>query len=165
MRVSHCLLDDVATQHDTLSSLQSHEKKATPPRLEKDGQRRSLKARVQLQNSPSQATGGTLQLLKHVRSGNQLGAFLQIALDWTKLHAGASFRIVDQMTRSLPATRSFLRSVNASMHVPAAALPRLPQTDDSILMDEVLNNTFTPRAVKKINLCRLFLQVESLAEI
>jgi hypothetical protein len=51
------------------------------------------------------------------------------------------------------------------MHVPAAALPRLPQANDSILMDEVLNNTFTPRAVKKINLCRLFLQVESLAEI
>jgi hypothetical protein len=49
-----------------------------------------------------QGTGGTLQLLKHVWSGNQLGAFLQIALDWTQLHAGVSFPIMDQTTRSLP---------------------------------------------------------------
>jgi hypothetical protein len=33
--------------------------------------------------------------LKHVRSSSQLGTFLQIGLDWTQLHAGVSFSILE----------------------------------------------------------------------
>ena len=37
--------------------------------------------------------------------------------------------------------------------------------DYCILMDGLLCNDYKPSAVKKINICRLFLQVESFAEI
>ena len=49
-----------------------------------------------------QGLGGTLQLLKHLRSDSKLGTFLQIGLDLTQLHAGVSFSIMENTTRSLP---------------------------------------------------------------
>jgi hypothetical protein len=64
-----------------------------------------------------------------------------------------------------PAIQTFLGSINASLHFPTTVLPCLPRANDCILMDDVLSNDFRPRAVDKINLCRLHLQVESLAEI
>ena len=120
-----------------------------------------------------QGIGGTLQLLKHLRSDSKLGTFLQIGLDWTQLHAGVSFSIMENTTRSLPhletgwfpATRKFLGSVDASMHIPTTVLPQLLRDKDCILMDDLLANEFKDGAVTKINLCRLYLQVESLAEI
>ena len=116
---------------------------------------------------------GTLQLLKHIRSGSKLGTFVQIGLDWTQLHAGVSFPILEETSLSLPhlepgwfpTTRTFLGGIDASIHIPTTVLPRLLPVDDCILMDDLLCNDYKPSAVKKINLCRLFLQVESLAEI
>jgi hypothetical protein len=49
-----------------------------------------------------QGIGGTLQLLKHIRSDSKLGTFLQIGLDWTQLHAGVSFPILAKTRLSLP---------------------------------------------------------------
>jgi hypothetical protein len=62
-------------------------------------------------------------------------------------------------------TRTFLGAINASFHVPTIVLPRRLRIHDCILMDDLLQNDFPPRSVRKINLCRLCLQVESLAEI
>lgn len=63
-------------------------------------------------------------LLKHVRSASKLGTFLQIALDWTQLHAGVFFSIFANTSVSLPhletgwfpAIRKFLGSIGASIH-------------------------------------------------
>jgi hypothetical protein len=121
-----------------------------------------------------QGIGATLQLVKHIRSGSNLGTFLQIGLDWTQLHAGVSFSILENTITALPhlehgwfpMIRKFLGSTNASIHVSTTVLPRLLRANDCILMDDLLkNDLFKTSAVKKIALCRLFLQVDSLAEI
>jgi hypothetical protein len=120
-----------------------------------------------------QGIGGTLQLLKHIRSDSKLGTFLKISLDWTQLHAGVSFPILQKIRLSLlpleqgwfPATRTFLGSINANMQIPNRVLPSLLRVNDCILMDNVLQHDFSPSSIRMINLCWLFLQVESLAEI
>ncbi len=120
-----------------------------------------------------QGIGATLQFLKHVRSSSQLGTFLQIGLDWTQLHAGVSFSILENTTQPLPhlekgwfpAMRDFLGSVKASIHTPTTVLPTLLRAHDSVLINDLLANDFTPGACTKINICRLYLQVECLSEI
>jgi hypothetical protein len=92
---------------------------------------------------------------------------------WMQLHAGATFPTFEKTDIALPhiakgwfpAIRTFLGSVDASLCFPTAVLPCLTRANDCILMDDVLSNDFRPQAVDKINLCRLFLQVESFAKI
>jgi hypothetical protein len=80
-----------------------------------------------------QGIGGTLQLLKHIRSDSKLGTFLKIALDWTQLHAGVSFPILGNTRLSLPhleqgwfpTIRTFLGSINTNMQIPNRVLPSL----------------------------------------
>jgi hypothetical protein len=120
-----------------------------------------------------QGIGQTLQLLKHIRSDSNLGSFLQVGLDWTQLHAGVSTPIMENPQQHLPhlergwytSMREFLSSIDASIYLPTTVTPTLLRANDCILMDDLLKNEFTPRETKKLNLCRLFLQVESLAEI
>jgi hypothetical protein len=108
-----------------------------------------------------QGISRTLQLLKHVRAGSNLGALLQTGLDWTQLHAGVSFPIIEKTSIALPhlangwfpVIRSFLGGIDVSLHLPTTVLPCLPHANDRILMDNVLSNNFRPRAVDKINLC------------
>jgi hypothetical protein len=59
----------------------------------------------------------------------------------------------------------FLGSVNANIHIPMTVLPIALCSHDCVLMDDVISNDFLTGAVKKLNLCRLFLQVELLSEI
>ena len=61
--------------------------------------------------------------------------------------------------------REFLGSIDASIHIPTSVVPHALRANDCILMDDLLLNEFTPSQVRKLNLCRLFLQVENLAEI
>jgi hypothetical protein len=120
-----------------------------------------------------QGIGQTLQLLKHIRSDSNLDSFLQIGLDWTQFHVGISFPTMEHTRQSLPhlergwytSMREFLGSIDASIYLPTPVTPILLCSNDCILMHDLLKNNFTPREIKKINLCRLFLQVESLAEM
>jgi hypothetical protein len=48
-----------------------------------------------------QGIGATLQLLKHIRANSKLGDFLKIGLNWTQLHAGVSFPILENTRRAL----------------------------------------------------------------
>jgi hypothetical protein len=120
-----------------------------------------------------QGIGATLQFLKHIRSSSQLGTFLQIGLDWTQPHAGVSFPILENTTRPLPhlekgwfpCMRDFLGSVKASIHTPTTVLPTLLRVHDSVIIEDLLANDFTPGQCTKINMCRLCLQVECLSEI
>ena len=111
---------------------------------------------------------------KHLRSdSSKLGTFFQIGFNWTQLHAGISFLIMENTACSLPhletgwfpATRKFLGSADASIHIPTTVLPRLLRDKDCILMDDLLANVFKDDTVTKINLCCLYLQLKSLAEI
>jgi hypothetical protein len=116
----------------------------------------------------------TLQSLKHIRSDSPLGSFFQIGVDWTQLHAGVSYPILEKTQPSLPhlepgwctSMRDSLGNIDASIHLPTSVLPwALCQHDCCIRMDDLLCNIYTPSQVKKIYLCRLYLQVECLAEI
>jgi hypothetical protein len=93
-----------------------------------------------------QGVGATLQLLKHIRANSKLGDFLKICLDWTQLHAGVSFPILENTRRALPhleqgwfvSTRTFLGTINASVHVLTIVLPRRLRICDCILLDDLL---------------------------
>jgi hypothetical protein len=61
--------------------------------------------------------------------------------------------------------RDFLGSIDASIHIPMSVLPIALRSHDCVLMDDVISNDFSTGAVKKLNLCQLFLQVELLSEI
>jgi hypothetical protein len=116
MRSSHCLLNDVAPEHGALSPVQLHDQTAIAPCPEEDDLDQPLEVGLQLQNCPrrrflgigdrhlcyEQGIDATLQLLKHIRANSKLGDFLKIGLDWTQLHAGVSFPILETTRRALP---------------------------------------------------------------
>jgi hypothetical protein len=114
-----------------------------------------------------------LQFLRHIRSASLLESFFQIGVDWTQLHAGVSYPILEKTQPSLPhleagwctSMHDSLGNIDASIHLPTSVLPRALRQHDCILMDDLIYSIFTPSQVKKINLCRLYLQVECLAKI
>jgi hypothetical protein len=113
----------------TKKQLHHIQKKMTSTSLSKRGYSSKTPRAVHLYHE--QGIGGTLQLLKHIRSDSELGTFLQIGLDWTQLHAGVSFPILEKTRLSLPhletgwfpATRKFLGTIDASIHIPTTVLP------------------------------------------
>jgi hypothetical protein len=116
----------------------------------------------------------TLLLLKHIRANQKLSTLLRIGLSWFQLHTGINQQILEYPAievlyleigwfRSL---RQFLCSIQAELHVELNHIAQPLRIHDTTIMNALLSlQTIAPNRLYRINLCRLYLQVESLSEI
>lgn len=120
----------------------------------------------------TQGGSSAIKLLRHIRHGTELGKQILIDIDWAQLEAGTSYGIFDTAQQNLPhlnlgwttSVRDYMALCNMRMTIHALCLPRLRRGDDVVLMDEALRK-LTPHCCRAVNRCRLFLQVETVAEI
>ena len=113
--------------------------------------------------------------LKHWRlPSSQLGQLLRIAVSWFQVSLGTSFSFLVNTDTVLPhfeskwlqSLRAFLSHCGGSFSLDDYHIPTLQRDNDSYIMDKVLSSAiFTPPQIRRINYCRLYLQVITLSDI
>jgi hypothetical protein len=113
-------------------------------------------------------------VLKHCRSSTMVSTQLHIALAWCQRMSGISKPILEFPSINLPhletsffpSLRDYLSSTDSALILETTHIVPLQRIGDFHLMDSVLEcNQFTPRKIRLINYCRLFLQVHTIADL
>ena len=113
-------------------------------------------------------------VLKHFRSSTMVSTQLNIALAWCQRMSGISKPILEYPSIQLPhletsffpSLRAYLSSTNSALILENTHVVPLQRIGDFHLMDRVLEcNQFSPRKIRLINYCRLFLQVHTVADL
>ena len=122
-----------------------------------------------------QGAGQVQMFLKYWRTPNtQIGQLLRICVAWFQLSAGVSYPVFEEVNLSLDYTdslwllsmREFLKTVRGSITLQPTYVPELERQHDTFIMDAVIaSEWFTPREVKRVNWCRLYLQVTLISDI
>lgn len=122
---------------------------------------------------------GLLQILmavKHLRSpSGQPGRLLRIALSWAQAYVGTSDFLWTNPSKATPchpaawinSVTEFLASIHASIHLPPESdiVPPLLRQRDKYLMELAISQGYSDRVLDRINSCRRFLQVITIADI
>jgi hypothetical protein len=120
---------------------------------------------------------GTMQVtyfLRHWKKQSQVGRLFRCVLSWLQLSVGVSFPVLEQPTQTLPhdeskwlsSLRSVLTTQKLSIRLDEPGIPPLQRTHDSYLMDHILqSNHYTAAEVRKLNYCRLYLNVVTVSDI
>ena len=118
---------------------------------------------------------GQIQLfIKHWRSQTQAGKLLQIALHWFQQAVGISTPILEDVSSPLPhleskwikSIREFLASIQATLQLDNPGSLTLQRTHDSFIMEHITRSRkFTASEIQRLNYCRLYLRVTSVADI
>ncbi|MGH7954667.1 MAG: hypothetical protein ACREOZ_01775, partial [Gloeomargaritales cyanobacterium] len=112
-------------------------------------------------------------LIGHIRMGDVTGKLMEISLAHLQLRTGsgrpALTAPIADYTYALEGTWiewvwSFTSEMNASIELTDGWVPELQSVHDRYLMD-IFRYMFTPASLKKINQCRLYLQVVTIADI
>jgi hypothetical protein len=114
--------------------------------------------------------------IKHWRTDRQPGRMLRICMAWWQLIAGTSTPILETPSTKLPhfdseskfiaSIRQYLASIRAHLTLDQTYIPELQREGDEHIMDRVLSsNKFSTTEIKYANLCRLYLQVVTVADI
>jgi hypothetical protein len=121
-----------------------------------------------------QGISQTTYFLRHWRTQTSVGKLLQNTMAWLHLSVGMSYSILERVDVSLPhleskwigSLRTFLASISASLHLDDPCIPQPQREHDRHLMDMIIQSArFTPQEIRKLNYCRLYLQVVTLADI
>ena len=111
-------------------------------------------------------------ILQHLRMGRATGKMIKIALDWAQLIAGTTTPVMEaseilpHLTEPWIAdTHRFLVQHNSGIKIPSLIKPITRRHADQRIMDVMMNLNLSDHEVKDINNCRLFLQVEMIADI
>jgi hypothetical protein len=114
-------------------------------------------------------------LLQHIRLHDSIGKMLLIAYAWHQSYCGVSFQLLEEPSPLVPhaiggwfvSLRNFLHTSNMAIAIPPKLLrtPRLLRRGDANLMDAFRSLNLKTAQIRLLNYCRLFLQVETLAEI
>jgi hypothetical protein len=103
-----------------------------------------------------------------------IGKMILITLKWAQRIAGTSAGILQQPATKLPqldderwiqTLRDFLHRSDLHLKIPAIICPKPKRLNDSILMDHIFLQQIPKHQILVINRCRIFLKVESLADI
>jgi hypothetical protein len=97
-----------------------------------------------------------------------------IAISHIQLHVGSGSKFfalphphyakwVDQ--NLLASIWKHTRQLNITVDVECHWTPQLMRENDTFIMEEIMKNNLTPKQMKLINLCRLYLQVLTIADI
>ena len=110
-------------------------------------------------------------LLKHIRTrSTEASSHFTIALSWSQFNAGTSVPILESPTEPLPHLesiwfqnlRQFMSKHDLSIRLDPSVTSLIPpqRTNDSYFMDQVLaSNAFNNAQLRRINYCRLYLDV------
>ncbi|KAI2505035.1 hypothetical protein MHU86_9391 [Fragilaria crotonensis] len=121
-----------------------------------------------------QGISQTLYFLRHWRLESTIGKLLKSTMAWTQLSVGMSYPILERTQDSLPhleakwigSLRQFLGSISASIYLDDSYVPQPQRENDIYLMDAIVHSDrFTPTEIRKLNYCRLYLQVVTLSDI
>ena len=114
-------------------------------------------------------------LVGHLRQDSETGRMLKIELQWCQVQAGTEFNLlrhtkipIDYIeTCWIMCIRDFLRTYNPHVNLTDASLPNGKQrAGDEFLMDALrLRGNCTYTELKRINACRMYLQVTRLSDI
>ena len=116
----------------------------------------------------------TQTILKHLRSQGENNDMLRITLSWAQTATGMSFPLLAEPTNSVPHLEcEWLQSIRAGLggingHIAMVQSYTLTQrrVNDKHIMDEVCaSNHYTTNQVRRINACRVYLQVTLLSDI
>ena len=123
---------------------------------------------------------GILQLkylISHIRNRDELGKLMICILEQLQLFSGVSTPILSHpnseeayQLKYLPPTwiltlRDFLKTFNGSIEFPEAWLPHPQRQHDSIIMDRIHTTTKSKTTLSRINACRLYMRVLTVADI
>ena len=121
-----------------------------------------------------QGLGQLTFFLKFWRTDFEAGHLLRIATAWNQNMAGTGSSILTDVstplphleTKWIPSLRTFLHSINGSLELDHTYVPALQREHDFHIMDIVLSQaTYTPRELRLINYCRLYLQASTASDI
>jgi hypothetical protein len=118
-----------------------------------------------------QGARNVTQLLKHMRANSTVGKLAKIAISWLQKWAGIGCAVLENPEIDIPPTsakylesiRSFLKKCDASIIL--GEKPRVMREYNSYIMDHVLNSNMSRFEINMVNKTRLYLQVETVAEI
>ena len=112
--------------------------------------------------------------MRQWRANSSVGRMFQCALAWTQVSVGTSFPILETTSPPLPhmevkwiaSLRKFLASIKAGILLHDPGVPKVQRQGDSYIMDHILESqTFTPRQIRKLNYCRLYLQAITISDL
>jgi hypothetical protein len=122
-----------------------------------------------------QGIGQIQSFIKHWRCSTQAGQLLCIAVSsWTQYAAGTGVSFLTNVFTPLPhleskwlqSLRNFLFSINGSIELDDTSIQPLQRLHNCYLMDSVVASPiFTPKQIRLIHYCRLYLQVLTLSDI
>ena len=120
---------------------------------------------------------GVLQVsyfLRHWRLQSQVGILLKCSLAWLQLSLGVSYPVLEQPTTELPhmeskwlaSMRLFLSEHGLQIVLDSPQVPPLQRQNDEFIMDIILaSNHYSPAEIRKLNYCRLYLNVITISDI
>ena len=112
--------------------------------------------------------------IKHWRLQSTAGQLLRIAVDWFQVQAGVSYVLLENVKTDLPhleskwigSLRKFLADHDMFFQLSEVHVPKLQRKYDAYIMDIVLESKqFTPREIRGINYCRLYLVATTVADL
>ena len=101
------------------------------------------------------------------------GKLLRILLSWCQFCVGISTPVLQNVTTPLPhfesqwilSLRDYLKAVNGYIEIADTIIPPLRRTHDAFIMDLVFISHPKPAHIRKINYCRMYLNVVLLSDI
>ena len=121
-----------------------------------------------------QGVGQVTSFLKYWRSPSQAGKLLRIAVAWTQYTIGTSVSFLTDTNTPLPhmevkwlkSLRDYLREIHGSIQLDNDYIPGLERVHDHHIMDAIIqSNQFTPKEIRQLNYCRLYLQAVTISDI
>jgi hypothetical protein len=121
-----------------------------------------------------QGIAQTQYFLRHWRIHSTIGKLMKCALAWIQLSLGVSFPMLERVHVSLPhleskwfaSLRRFLATIDATIQLDDPEIPPTQRENDEYIMDLIMNaRCFSNAEIRKLNYCRLHLQVVTLADI
>ncbi len=115
-----------------------------------------------------------MYFLRQWRLQSPVGKLLKCALSWLQLSTGVSFSILENTEAALPhleskwmaSLRSFFASIGASWQLDEPCVPPMKRENDRYIMDLIIQSArYKPADIEKLNYCRLYLNVVTLADI
>ena len=105
---------------------------------------------------------------------HQAGKLLRIVVSWAQYCIGTSTPVLQDVTTSWPhfeskwlnSLRNYLRDIGGHLRLTQTGVPKLQRINDMFVMDIALNSKiFGPSALRRINYCRMYLNVLFLSDI
>ncbi len=122
-----------------------------------------------------QGVGQVTLLLRHSRQESNIGKLLQISfLSWFQIQVGTSSPILEDTKSTLPhlesvwlkSIRQFLASIEGSIRLSLPEVISKQRIHDSVIMDIILESRrFTPREIRRLNYCRLYLKAITISDL